>query len=493
MGMPPTDCSVLYNMVAGSNGLRVRLGSREWVSDLDAAGRTLIPYAGSASDETRVFVTTPTGIWNATESDATPAQDEVFGSSAGDAGYGVAHAHTTAAGNFLFYADEENGLLLYTESTGLWTVPAITGVDPADIVFVTVFKGFPFFAVRDSTDLWFLDVGTVGGAASRLGVGYKLQAGGSIVGMWSWSYDGGSGLDDSLVVVSSGGDVVIYQGTDPTDPILFGVRGVWGVGKMPAGRNLALAFGGDLLLLTRLGTLPMSQLVSGRTLNSVEYQTDKIRNLFNELMVTRGDMRGWSMCLHPEEGGLLVTVPDTGDGAQQLFMSMAGKSWSILRGLDMACAASHDGKLYFADSEGSVHINDGHVDGRPLSDPNDYSAIDYSLITAFQNFGTGQKKRMLLIRPHFVGQAAAPSFRVGARYDFNTTELDAVALSAGSSGSWDVGLWDTMLWGGANAPTHALRGASGMGSNVAIALRGASVDRVALVGFEVSFAVAGRM
>ena len=110
--------------------------------------RTIIPYTGSTSSETRLWVTTSTGIWNATSSTSTPTQVVTFGSSAGRAGHGVVHAQTTAAGNFLYYADEQNGLYLYTESTQTWTAPgavAITNVDPADTVFVTVYKSCPNF------------------------------------------------------------------------------------------------------------------------------------------------------------------------------------------------------------------------------------------------------------------------------------------------------------------------------------------------------------
>jgi hypothetical protein len=506
MGMAPTECMLLFNMFPDDYGLRVRLGSREWAGDMDGASddlvRTIIPYTGSNSDETRVWATTSTGIWDITESGNSstgtePTQVLAFSSSSGRAGHGIAHAQTTTAGNFLYYADEQNGLHVYTESTQTWAAPAgvaITGVDPADLVFVTVYKGFPFFAERDSTDLWFLDVGTVTGAASRLGIGYKLQAGGDIVGLWSWTYDGGSGLDDSLVVVSRGGDVVVFQGVDPSDSNLFSVQGVWGVGKMPAGRDLGTTFGGDLLLLTRMGILPMSKLVKGQTLESVEYETGKIQPLFNSLMQLYGDNFGWSMRLHPEEAALYVTVPtQTNEATIQLAMSMSRRGWTRIRGLDMFCCAPHEGKMYFGSTDGSVYINDGNVDGQPLDDPSDTTAIDYSGISAFQNLGSGRQKQVHLIKTYFLSESQAPSFAVNARYDFNLTELDAVTLAPASGAVWDTAVWDTDVWGGAYAPSSAVRGASGMGANVAIAWRGSASSRTVLTGFELSLSIGGML
>jgi hypothetical protein len=495
---------VLVNMLAAEGGLRARLGSREWVTGLEGAAddlvRTVIPYAGSTPSATRLFVTTSTGIFNVTASTETPAAAVLtFSSSAGNAGRGVAHAFTTLAGNFLLYCDEVNGYHVYSEAAGTWAAIAmggggtqVSGVDPTTFVYVTVFKGFACFAKRDSTDIWVLPIGSVYGAASRLGVGYKLQAGGHIVGLYSWTYDGGSGLDDALVAVSKGGDVVVYQGTDPTASDAFGISGVWGVGKMPEGRNLATPFGGDLLLLTRSGILPMSRLVVGKPLDASVYQTEKIHNLFNQLMLSHGDLHGWSLNLHPEESALIVTVPQgTGVPTIQLAMALGGKSWGQLRDLPIYSCAPYEGKLYYGTVDGKVGINDGYVDGVTLADPDEYTAIQYSGVSAFQNLGSGSKKQVTLIKPYFLSQSSAPSFSVGARYDFNLTELDAVSLSASSGGVWDTGLWDDMLWSGGYAVSTGIRGAAGIGSNVAIAWRGASVDRTVLTGFELSIATGG--
>lgn len=504
MNMPPSDCMVLYNMLAAENGLRARLGSREWVTGLTGASdnlvRTIIPYAGTSPSATRLFAATSSGLWDVSASTQDPiaALDDVFAFSdlSGLAGYGVSCAHSTTAGNFIWYADEVNGLHLYTEETDTWSAPGdlgITGVDPADIVFVTSFKGFTLLVPRDATDIWILPVNSISGAATRMGLGYKLQAGGNIVGMWSWTYDGGGGLDDSLVVVTRGGDVLVFQGTDPTDSASFGNTGVWGVGKMPAGRNLATTFGGDLLLLTRAGIVPMSKLVVGAT-GSAQYETAKIHNLFNRLMLAYGDVRGWSLTLHPEESALIVTVPTGVDlPTTQLAMSLATHSWSQLRDLDIYSCAAYEGKLYYGTVDGRIGINDGNVDGVTLADPTTYSAIDYSGISAFQNMGSGTQKQVHFIKPYFISQSASPSYSVGARYDFNTTELDAVTLSAAAGDVWDTGLWDTMLWSGGTAASTGVRGTAGMGSNVAIAWRGASVDRTVLTGFEVSFSTGGML
>lgn len=505
MGMPATDAIILFNMLAAEYGLRTRLGSREWCSGLTGAGddyvRSVLPFTGASSSgsSNKVFATTSSGIWDVTTSSASPSQVFTFAITSGRAGHGVSHVHVTSAGHFLLYWDEANGLHVYTSSTDTWAAPTlgggatqISGVDPANLVFGTVFKGKVWHAQKDTADLWYMGTSAIYGAATKFTLGLKFKQGGTVRGMWNWTYDGGAGLDDSLVVVSDGGDVLIYQGTDPSDANLFGIQGAWGVGNLPAGRELAIDIGGDLWLQTRMGVLPMSKLVVGQSVMSGQYATAKISNLFNAAMLSKATTQGWTMRLHPEENALLVTVPEAeGAATTQLVMSLTTKGWSRYRDLPMYSSAVYDGQMYFGTVSGTVCINDGYVDGRTLADPSTYTPVQYSGIGAFQNLGSPNQKQIQLIRPRFMGQSAAPSFDVAARYDFDLEELATVSPGAGAGSLWDAGLWDTAIWGGDYSPSNGVRGAAGMGVNAAVAWRGASVDRTVLTGFEVGFTEGG--
>jgi hypothetical protein len=617
--MPPTDCVLLYNMLASENGLRARLGSREWCQGLTGAGdtfvRSIIPFKGSAANGSadKIFAMTSSGIWDVTSSggvatvyDPTPSPDyEVgdhvsasstsyavkvagtphptnglpsvwavatayvvgnraindnsvyicttsgtssavsgptgtatgitdgtvvwdhesvstavsdgtvtwthrpgnvspqlvlsFSITAGRAGHGVSHVQVTSAGHFLLYWDEANGLHVYTQSTGLWAAVTlgggaaqISGVDPANLVAGTVFKGRVIHVEASSGNLWYTAAGAVFGAAVKFAVGPKLKAGGPIRGVWNWTYDGGSGLDDSLVGISDGGDVFIYQGTDPASSDTFGMRGVWQLGDVPAGREIATDLGGDMLIATRMGLLPLSKLVVGQGVTSSQYATAKISSLFNALMLSKATTNGWSMRLHPEENALIVTVPEAeGTATTQLAMSLSTQSWSRLRDLPVYSSGVFGGKLYFGTVDGTVCINDGYVDGRALADPATYTPVQYAGLSSFQNLGSSRSKQIHNIRPYFVGESTAPSFSVEARYDFDFSELSSVTPGVGASNLWDTGIWDTSVWGGDYAPSYGVRGASGLGVNAAIAWRGTAVARTVLVGFDVEFEQGG--
>lgn len=500
--MPPSDCTQLYNMIAAEYGLRARLGYREWGTGLEGTAdnqvRSIIPFTGSAANgaNDRLFATTTLGVWDVTTQGA-PVNVMGFAGGSTDAGHGVSHVVVTAAGHFLLYADDENGLHVYSEATDTWDVAVgITGITVENIVFVTVFKNRVWFVERNTGNAYYLDAGAIAGAATLFPMGAKFRAGGYLVGLWNWTIDGGGGTDDSLVAVSSGGDVLIWSGTDPASAATFGLTGVWYLGGVPVGRHIATNFGGDMLLMTRTGIVPLSRLIASgiETLDSRQYATAKISNLFNELMLTKATIRGWSMRLHPEDNALIVTVPTTGSAeTTQLAMSMATRGWSMYRDLPIFSAEVFGGKMYFGTADGRVCISDGYVDGVELANPNTYTPVQWSLLTAFQSLGNGRQKRVHLVRPNILSLTGDADYQVAARYNFDLSELPPVSVSTGNAEGWDTALWDVATWGGAYFPSQEVRGTVGMGSRAAIAIRGASSTRTVLVDLEVFFDQGGML
>jgi hypothetical protein len=500
LGLPPDDCVQAYNVIAAENGLRVRYGEREWCTGLtgltDNEVRTVIPFTGGATSS--LFAATSTGIWDATMVTTTPPQVATFPVQTGSAGWGVFCSVVTAGGRYCLYADEENGLYRYAESGATWTKVAfgsgageIDGVDPGNIAFVTLFKGRVWMAERASGTAWYLDAGAISGTAKAFPMGAGFRNGGHLVGLWTWTYDGGAGMDDSLVAWSSGGDILVYQGTDPASASTFALQGTWYAGPPPAGRSCATSTGGELQLLTRQGVVPMSKLVVGANLLAAS-TTVKVANLLNTLMAMRANTRGWAMIRHPEDVAFLVIVPQ-GVGAYPLQLAQATSSsgWFIWRDLDMLSVASWEKQLYFGTTDGRVLVNTGTTDGVSISSPDAYDPIEWSLLTATSDLGAPTQKQVGLIRPLILSEGAVPSIRVNARYRYDQAELDPVTLVGGTGDVWDSALWDQGLWAGDSAPSQPVRGATGMGPGVAIAIRGVSISKTVLVGIDVTYTSGG--
>lgn len=498
LAMPPEDASLLYNLVSGESGLKVRSGYREWSTGLGTAVRTMLPFVGAAGSggDNKLFAATADGIWDVTANPAVLVFP--FPDTSGDAGRGVWHAFTTSGGHFLLYCDEVNGYHIYSATSGLWTQPAMGGgagevdnVAPADLVFVMVWKSRLWFVERDSNNAWYLPAGNITGAAAKLNLDRSAQfrQGGGLVGLWNWTLDGGIGIDDHLVAISHGGDVAIYQGTDPASAGTFSLKGTWNAGAVVSGRNIASNFGGDVLIITQSGLRPLSQLVAGGD-GMGTYATGKIANLFSELAQERGELPGWGIHIHPKDNVLLVTVPtEEGEPTEQLAMSLWNRSWSRYRDLPISAACVWDKKLYLGDTDGAVHVTDGYVDGITLADPFAFTPIQWGGITAFKAAGA-RGVQLQTIRTTILSQSTRPPHRVAARYNFDMTEVGDVSAEGGPN-SWDVGEWDEATWSTDSTLTQRLWGATGTGFSAAIAFAGISVNRTVLVGFDVSATLGG--
>lgn len=501
MAMPASDAVLAVNLISAENGLRARLGYSEWCTGLEGATtdavRTVMSFAGSVLGSNRLFATTEQGIYDVSSSSTTPTLVYSFATQVGNAGWGSWAVMVTAAGHFLLYCDEVNGLHVYSESGGTWAAVTqgggatqINGVDPSDLVFVAVFKQRVWLVQRDTASAWYLPTGAIYGAATEFPMGRAFRAGGHLVGLWNCTYDGGAGMDDSLVAISGGGDVLVWQGTDPASA--FGLKGVWQIGQPPAGRRIASTFGGDVLLLSRAGLLPLSRLVVGGT-GPEEYATAKVGNYLNSLMLEKADTLGWAMALNPQDANALMLLIPTGssDTDLQLVQAAGSRGWFLYRDLPMLSAVPHEGTLYFGTADGRVcrHVN--YLDGVTLADPSAYEPVDCSLISAFSTLGSPTHKQVQMLRPLFVATDSQVSYNIGARYDYDLDELDTATLSLGGAGTWDTAVWDTDVWGGSQYALLEPNGAVGEGVHVAVALRFSSIGRTVLVGVDVSYTSGG--
>jgi hypothetical protein len=507
--MPASDAVYLYNMIPAEQGLRSRLGYREWCTGLTGAAdnkvRSVLPFSGSTATKNRLFAATASGLWNVSDSSAAPAQVAAFPDSSLDAGRGVEHVVITAAGHFLLYADEQNGLHVYDEATETWTRAVqggggteFSGVDPSRVAFVTVWKNRVLLVEKGSTKVWYSAAGSLYGAYTALDLRAQFANGGFLVGVWHWTYDGGAGVDDSLVFVSSAGDVAIYQGSDPSSSSAFGLRGVWFVGGVVSGRRIAIDSGGDLLLLTSLGVLPLSKLVVGaNTADARQFITVKIATLFNGLASLRRGLEGWGLHVHPTDNALLVTFPTYADQpTEQLAMSLTRGSWSYYRDLPILSAATWNGDFFFGTTDGRVCINADYVDDVPLANPNSFNPVQWSVLPAFQNLDSVRQKRIQLVRPILRSEAGAPTYETRAQYDFDDSEIAEVTLPSANPGTggslWGSAVWDadSALWAGTRTSRTA-SGATGLGVDVSVALRGAAISKTVLVGLDVYFTEGG--
>ena len=408
----------------------------------------------------------------------------------GPTGTGAAIVDGTCQWNYVADYTPPVGMSLSDQQLGF------TGT-PSKFVQAVAWKSRVWFVEKDSSRGWYLPVSSIYGTASSFDFGLRMRAGGALTGLYNWSYDAGNGIDTLLVALSGAGDVVIFQGTDPTYAGTFGLKGTWSVGAVPYGRRLATDFGGDLLVMSLLGLVPLSRLVLGQPTTGGDrsvYVTEKVANFFSLAAQTNRLLQGWQVLQHPAEGALMLLLPtDTGASCTPLVMSFANRSWWPYRDLPIYSAQSWQGQLYFGTTDGRLCWYTGYVDAVLLADPNAYSPVKYSCLTGFSNLGNAKQKRVQLLRPSLLAQSAQTVVKVTPRYRFNTTEPgpSGGVASTGARNVWDTAVWDTNVWGGDFAVIDAFNGGGGVGRDVALAIQGQSVGRTVIASVDVLYEEGG--
>ncbi len=493
-GMKPDESIYQYNLVPSQYGSRVRTGYREFATNVGTDGvKTLIPFNGSVAAQDRLFACAQDAIYDISAGGSSFVSAINFASTGPTSGYGMWTNFTTIAGHFCLYCDELNGYYTYTESTTTWAKIAmgggaseVSGVDPALFANSVIFKSRVWFVEKNSARAWYLPVGAIYGAATAFNFGNKFKHGGTLVALFNWTVDGGEGIDDYLVAVSSSGDVIVYKGNDPATATDFLQHGQWYIGTVPAGRRIGGSFGGEVYLLSSYGLLPMSKLISGTLVQQNEvYLSKKITPLVNEQMVFSRTVLGWEVKLIPSEQLLLVSAPKrVGFDHIQFVQSLNTEGWAIYQSIPYYTGEDWNGIFYVGSEDNIVYTHEGDLDNVDLTDTT-YEQIEWSLLQTFHDYGAaGSFKRAQFIRPVFLAEQA-PSYNVEARYDYNLAPATAPPSASLTSGAvWDSAIWDTSVWQGDFVVVDSIRGAAGMGRTIAIGLNGKSGTRTILVRFD---------
>jgi hypothetical protein len=505
-------CVYTYNLSPFEAGMRVRKGFREWQETLSDGSsiNTMIPFTSSSSDAltNQLFAVTREGIWDTTDYNATPVLKLAFSDTNVKAGYGTyAHYITDAGVDILFYADSRNGLFQYDPGTDVWAIATgITGPVISNIRFIVVHKTRIWLIEESSTTAWYLGVGSITGAATAFYFGSKFKHGGALQGLFNWTVDGGAGVDDIFVAVSKAGDVVIYEGSDPTTSD-WRLRGNYFIGEVPNTPRFGSEQGGELYLLSSFGVISMNDLLQGVDTNVLRAGADassislKIAGLLRTYMQESLNLEGWNVATIPSEGGLLISVPAVGSAARiQFYYNLATASWGLWRGLPLNSFTEFQDSVFFGSTDGRVCSMDVGVDNlllAPIDPLANGDPIHFSILTSYSSLDSPAiYKRPKLVRPDFLA-TLKPTHSTQVRYDFDVNEAIDFQLNAGdarASGTWDNGTWDLAVWG-SDAPSSfpTIGGTWGYGRYLAIATVGESRTDTRLIGWDLIYDVGGPM
>lgn len=435
--MKPHDAVVLNNWFPNTTYVEGRGGYSSHATGMTGNGKTLLVY-NKLNGTSQMFCTTASGIYNV--------------SSAGAVGASVL-ARTNGKHHWTMFGDGTNQWMIapngvdkpaYYDGT-TWTAvdgvssPALTGVTTTTIVSAHVFKGRLLFLFNDSLKFGYLPSGSAGGAVSLFDLSGEAAKGGYLVGCGHWTRDGGSGPDDFAVFLTSEGEAIVYQGTNPASATTWAKVGTFTISR-PIGRECVIQYGTDCVVLTQDGLFPMAALLQSAESQREQYALSyKIQNAFREAGRSYSGVFGWKVVSFPARGAVIVNVPNAEDGVHyQYVMNAVTKAWCRFTDWGAEDLAVFNGELYFTDST---------VVYKAWTTTADNGAnIDFYGKQAFQQFGTEEAKHVKLYLP-ILAVDGNVSYGTDIDIDFADEEItNLVSATVVAGATWDVDNWDNAFW-----------------------------------------------
>lgn len=452
--MPITDASSIENWFPLTTEIQLRKGYTKYATGFSGQVESILTYYGGST--AKMFGISGGNFYDITLGGAIGAA-VVSGKSNSRWNYvNVA----TAGGNFLYTANGVDAPLLYDGTN--WTVitgvstPAITGVTTTTLKSPIVFKNRVFFIGSNTLKTWYLPTLSVGGAANAVDISSVAQKGGYIVAHATWTIDAGTGIDDYYVMVTSRGEIVIYQGTDPSSSSTWALKGVWALGT-PVGDRCLYKLAGDLLYISQDGLVPLAGALQSSRVNPRVAITNKIQYAVSAAISSYSTNYGWQLCYFAPENMLFLNVPiQEGTAQQQYVMNTISQSWTRFTGWEANCFELFNDMPYFG--------GNGYV-GKAWNGLNDNGAnISGICIQAFSSFGApGNLKRWTMTRPIFRTNGSPAVFQT-MNVDFNLNPVSStLTFAPTSSGAWDVAIWDNATWGAEFNIVQNWQGISGVG------------------------------
>lgn len=468
--MDPMDAVTLINMFPGPTSVSLRGGYTQHATGIPGQVQTLVVWTGG--NLVKMFAFTDGGnVYDVSSAGAVGAA-VVTGLSNAIWNYA---SITTPGGNYILCCNGVDKPLLFDGTT--WTpidgasTPAITGVTTTSLENVILHNHRLWFIEKQTLRAWYLPTDSIGGALSEFDLSAVARWGGHLNDFDTWTVDAGYGADDMLVFVTSIGEVIVYRGTDPASTATFAQVGSWKLGSPISDRSF-LKWGGDLLLLTFDGLLPLSAALQSDRLDPRVALSDKIQGAIASATTLYGGSHasttGWQVVYSAKANAVWINIPVQSGMQQQYVMNTITKSWCQFTGWAANCWEIYSDDAYFG--------GDGFV-GKAW-DPSyadNGTSIQTQTLQAFNYYEErGVKKQFTRMRPSILTDGS-PSINMGMNIDFDLSDTTApAAFLPLDYALWDTAVWDVGVWGQDLAVANTWLGATGIGYCGAVQMRTAS-------------------
>ncbi len=321
---------------------------------------------------------------------------------------------------------------------------AITGVDPRNLSYVWTFKNRLFFVGKNTLSAWFMPVDSLTGAAGEIPLGGVFNRGGSLMFGSNWSLDsgsGGSGLSQQCTFFTTEGEVVVFQGSNPGDPTAWSQVNTYKIGK-PLGNKAHIRAGGDIVIATNIGFVPLSQAVqrdyAALSPSAVSYP---IEDAWNEAVQLRGSS-GWNCEVWPSSQMVIVAPPTANGEPPRWFVANARTgAWAPFTNWDATCVHVFKERCFYGSQNGK--IVEANVTGLDQGTP--YTA---TYLPLFDDMGNPASLKIAKMARLVVRSGFAIRDQLSFQRDFMSNLPSAPdAAMVPVSSVWGGATWGESVWG----------------------------------------------
>lgn len=460
--MPIQYCISAVNCIAApSGGITNRMGYEQFTTGFTDPITSFLPYNARNSATSKLFCVSGGDIYDTTSSGAIGAA-VVSGLSTDNVYWQSAQAVNTTT-TYMIAVNGANWPQMYD---GSWITcsqvssPSSPGQfsdndQNGNAVNMEAFSDVILHAQRwwfvdsGSTIAYYTDIGEVGGQLYAFDFGTLFPRGGCLQKLGSWTIDTGYGVVYNLVAISNIGDVVIFQGNDPSQAVTFALIGQYQLGA-PVGLRCIVPLVGDLGYLSTDGLFPLSAYIQSPRVDISSALTYRITPTIQDNIQLYGDTLGWEMVIYPAQKLMLLNVPQGSQTQNTQFVFNMNKNiqgWTQFTNWPSQCFCLFEEELYFGGPTFVGLAFQNYVDGA-ASDGSGGSPITASVLQAFSNLEVPGYKDVHQIRPFFTSGQSNPSVSVGINTDFNISAPTGSSSYTPPTGAlWGTATWGTATWG----------------------------------------------
>lgn len=436
----PQGAWVLENILPTATGGEIRRGNQEFAVMPNTVKPVISLFSYKNGNVQSIFAANESEIADIT---ATPT-NKLTGLTGGD--WSVVQFVNANGEAFLRGVNGRDTPFVYN-GVSFSTTPALTfatGVTmTADkLSRVWAYKSRLFFIQRDSMDAWYLPVSQIGGELVRLPLASVFPRGGSLLFGAAWSIESGDGPNEYCAFCSTEGEVAVYGGSNPADLNDWKKIGVYRIGK-PLGPKAFFRGGGDLIIATSIGLVPLSQAMQRdyAALSSSAISSN-IETAWNATVDQR-DSAPWHCEIWPERQIAVVCLPTlSGATAQMYVVNTRTAAWANWTGWDGTCLEVFNGRLLFGSKNGK--IIEGYTTGADQGMP--YTA---TYVPLFEDLGNPLALKIAKMARAVLRTAIPVEAQITMQMDYITDFPAAPAAPAipSSSNEWGAGVWGQSVWG----------------------------------------------